>query len=110
MSNAFGTEFIVISDIVQILNPDIFKGGPWVHLATFTRGFKEYMAFKEFRGKKVFIELLDPKEPGLFKEIKEDSEWQDAFSFLRDSKLLEIGYRKELKLDSSLFDWPDVKV
>jgi hypothetical protein len=110
MSKAFGINFIVISDVVQLLDPNIFKGGPWVHLATFTRGFKEYMAFKKFRNKEVYVEVIDPKEPGLLKIIKDDNEWKDAIAFLTDSKLLEVGCRKELKLDSSLFDWSNVKV
>ena len=108
---AFGTDFIIVNDVVQLLDTKVFQNGPWLHLATVRRGVKEYMAFKKAgrtiaeglaaQGDPVFIEEIDPHVVGLNK-IKDDAEWEDVAGFLYHSKLLEFGLRKEMKIDSSL--------
>jgi len=92
---AFGTEFILISDVIQPL-PEIFTGGPWIHLATVKRGFREYVAFKKANSREVWVEIADPTEPGLFKKIEDDQEWIDIVSYLKATQLLEVGKRREL--------------
>lgn len=111
MSKAFGTEFVIVNDIVQLLDPEVFGGGPWLHLATVRRGMREYMAFKHVdnahdpqrnpHGAPVYIEIVDPHTIALNK-IEDDAEWYDVAKFLQDAKLLEMGIRKEMKLDTAL--------
>ena len=97
MTKAFGTNFVIVNDVVQKLNPKYFGGGNFIHLATVIRGFKEYMAYRVENTNQVYIEEIDPKDPKLFRKIQDDSEWQDLALFLRDAKLLEIGSRREIK-------------
>jgi hypothetical protein len=95
---SFGQDFILVNDVQQLLDPKIFKGGPWVHLATVRRGLKEYCAFRPLKGRRAFIEEVDPTEPGLFKQIEDDTEWKDLHSFLLDRGCLLIsGIGHELK-------------
>lgn len=95
---AFGTEFIVISDVIQQLDTKVFKGGPWTHLATIKRGFKEYMAFTKKGTTKVWVEEIDERDPNLLKVIEDENEWNDIIMFLQDAKILEVGMRKELHI------------
>ena len=46
----------------------------------------------------VFIEELDAKEPGLFKKIASESEFNDLRDFLKDKGLLSIGINREFKV------------
>ena len=98
MSDAFGTKFILMNDTQQVLNRKIFGGGPWLHIATVVRGFKEYMCFKHIPTDIVYIEELDSKEPGLFKKIESDSEFNDLKDFLMSNGLLTLGLDKEFKI------------
>jgi len=97
MSKAFGTEFTIVRDVIQLLDLKVFRGGPWIHLATVTRGLKEYMAFKHLKGSQVYVEEVDPTTPGLLKKIADENEWQDIVSFLTAARLLEVGNRREIK-------------
>ena len=97
MSKAFGTEFTIVRDVIQALDPKVFQGGPWIHLATITRGFKEYMAFKHKTSRNVWVEEVDSTTPGLLKKITDDNEWDDIISFLTAGRLLEVGNRREMK-------------
>lgn len=96
MSNAFGINFVIVNDTQQVLNPKIFLGGPWIHLATIVRGFKEYMAFSHKDTNEMYIEEADPKEPGLFKRINDDKEWADLYRFLEDAGILSINGPKNI--------------
>lgn len=98
---SFGTNFVIVNDVIQALDPKIFQGGPWTHLATVVRGLKEYMAFKHAVTGRVYIEQVDNKEPGLLKRIESEAEWYDIAQFLADAKLLEVGTRRELKINAS---------
>ena len=75
----------------------IFGGGPWLHLATVVRGFKEYICFKHVPTDAVYIEEVDPKEPTLFKKIQDDLEFNDLKDFLMSHGVLSIGINKEFK-------------
>lgn len=99
MINAFGTEFIVVNDIRQRLNPKIFGGGPWIHLATVIRGLKEYLCFKHDSPEGgTYIEEFD-SSIGRFKQIKDQNEWNDLYQFLwRKGLLLEICKDREVKV------------
>lgn len=98
MTNAFGTHFIVINDAQQILNPKIFSGGPWLHLVSFVRGFKEYICFKHVPTDQVYIESVDPTSPTLFQKIESNSEFEDAQDFLRHKGYLDFSVNKEFNV------------
>ena len=94
--NSFGTNFILVNDVRQELPPEIFKGGPWIHLATVKRGFNEYVCFThKYRHNKTFIEEIDIHHPGCFKCIEEDSLWEDLYHFLLDRGTLLVGDFKQ---------------
>lgn len=98
MSEAFGTNFILVNDTQQVLNPKVFQNGPWLHIASVVRGLKEYMCFKHIPTDAVYIEEVDPTEPTLFKKIKSENEFNDLQDFLRDKGLLSIGVNREFKV------------
>jgi hypothetical protein len=95
---AFSTKFILVNDIQQGLDPRIFGGGPWVHLATIVRGFKEYMCFKHSKTDKVYIEEILPSEKGLLKQIEDTNEFTDLQAFLNIHGILDLGINKEFKI------------
>lgn len=102
MKQAFGHDFVLVNDTRQFLNQQIFKGGPWVHLATVKRGLKEYCAFQRLGSRKVYIEEVDPRDPHLFRKIGDDTEWADLYRFLVDAGCLIIsGLGHELKGDKN---------
>jgi len=98
MSKSFGTKFILVSDVQQFLNPKIFGGGPWVHLATIVRGFKEYMCFKNTQDDKTYIEYVDPTHSTLLKRIDDDIEFAEIEEFLRQAGILKVDLTKEFKI------------
>jgi len=98
MSKSFGTKFILVNDIRQQLPPSIFKGGPWLHLATVVRGFKEYCCFQHIPSSKVYIEEIDSSSPSLFKQIKDENEFQDLRRFLEQKAILAFAKNKEIKV------------
>ena len=98
MAEAFGTKFVLVNDIQQPLPPAIFGNGPWLHIATCVRGFKEYCCFKHVPTDKVYIEEVDPSSPTLFKHIKDRNEWDDLYSFLQTRGILAFAAGKEIKI------------
>ena len=98
MSNSFGTKFIIVNDIQQPLPAKIFGGGPWLHIATCVRGFKEYCCFKHVPTDKIYIEEVDPSSPTLFKHIEDYSEWSDLYNFLQTKGILAFATGKEIKI------------
>lgn len=94
MNKVFGTKFIVVNDIVQPLNPKVFGGGKWIHLATVQRGLREYIAFKKEGDNHVYVEIIDPHELK-FQKIKDDNEWKDIVAFLTAAGLLGINNTQE---------------
>jgi len=98
MSDAFGTKFILVNDVIQPLPPKIFGGGPWLHIATVVRGFKEYCCFKHVPTDKVYIEEVDSSSPTLFKLIADKNEWKDLYGFLQQKGILAIVAGKEIKI------------
>tara|TARA_R110002126_G_scaffold9753_1_gene43521 strand:- start:406 stop:744 length:339 start_codon:yes stop_codon:yes gene_type:complete len=107
MNRAFGTDFIILNDVIQPLDTKVFQGGPWEHLATVGRGLRQYMAFRRSNhnpnhargldGYEVWIEIIDPHELALT-QIEDDTEWLDVANFLKHAKLLEIGVNTEFRI------------
>ena len=98
MAKAFGNKFIIVNDIQQQLPPQIFGGGPWLHLATVVRGFKEYCCFKHIPSDKVYIEEVDSSSTTLFKLIEDKNEWKDLYDFLQQRGILAMSKDKEIKI------------
>lgn len=95
----FSDRCILVNDAIQVLPPNVFQGGPWIHLATVVRGFKEYMAFRHSKnGHQVYIEEVDPTEPGLLKFISDENEFRDIEGFLHSCGILSVGGGKEFRL------------
>ena len=91
MSSAFGHNFVLVSKTRQLLPSPPFVGGPWVHMATVVRGFKEYCAFVHQPTNKLYIECVDPSDPNLFVSIQDDVEWADLYRFLLDQGAISTG-------------------
>jgi len=98
MTKAFGTKFIIVNDVQQIFPAKIFKGGPWLHIATVVRGLKEYCCFKHTPTDRVYLEEVDPTSPLLFKQISDHSEWNDLYLFLQERGVLAYITGKEIKV------------
>ena len=98
MANSFGTKFIIVNDIQQPLPTKIFGGGPWLHIVTVVRGFKEYCCIKHIPSDKVYIEQVDPTSPTLFTYIKDQNEWNDLRMFLEQRGILAYGTGREIKI------------
>lgn len=98
MSNTFGTKFIVVNDVIQPLPSEIFGGGPWLHIATIVRGFKEYCCIKHVPTDQFYIEEVDPSCPTVFKYISDRTEWEDLYGFLQQRGILAISKGKEIKI------------
>lgn len=83
--SAFGTKFILVSKVRQLL-PPIFRGPKKcriMHLGTAVRGFKEYIVYKFPKENEIYVEEMDASHPGLFKKIEDDSEWLDILNFFK---------------------------
>ena len=101
-------DFLIINDVQQYLNPRIFGGGPWVHLATVKTPIrniggqivpeKEYVCFKHKKNSKVYIEELDVTSPSIFKKIEDSNLWQDLCEFLTQKGILAFVTNKEYKI------------
>lgn len=101
-------DFMIINDVQQKLNPKIFGGGPWLHLATvktpprmLSTTFcpeKEYLCVKDLSNNKIYIEELDLNYPSLLKKIKDDSLFNDLAEFLTLKGILGIALNKEFKI------------
>ena len=98
MADTFGTKFIIVNDVQQQLPTKVFGGGPWLHIATVVRGFKEYCCIKHVPSDKVYIEQVDPTSPTLFTYIKDQNEWNDLRMFLEQRGILAYGTGKEMKI------------
>ena len=101
-------EFLIVNDVQQFLDPKIFGGGPWMHLATVTTPIRningqvlparEYMCFKHHKTNKLYIEEVDITSPVIFKKIKDNQLWKDLAQFLSEKGYLALVKNKEYKL------------
>ena len=103
-------DFLIVNDVQQYLDPKIFGGGPWMHLATIktpTRSFKnktypsqEFICFKHTPTDKVYIEEVDTSHKGVFKKIEDDELWKDLAQYLSSKGYLAFVGNKEYKIVS----------
>jgi hypothetical protein len=96
MGKAFGIDFVVVSDVRGRMDPFVFKGGPWVHLATVVRGFRTYLCVKHSKTQKVYVEEFD-EQTGTFHELP-DPEWKDLVEFLTRKGILSYAVGHEYKV------------
>jgi hypothetical protein len=74
--------FKLINATEFTLKSSVFAGGPWIHMATVMRRSREYCCIRHGVTGKVFLEIVNPQEPGLFQRITDDAEWADLYRFL----------------------------
>lgn len=101
-------DFLIINDVQQILPPEKFKGGPWIHLATVTtppRSYagktypaREFICFKHKINHKTYIEEVDLSSPGFIKRIDDDLLWKELAEFLTNKSVLASAAGKEFKI------------
>lgn len=83
--------FIIINDIRQIMDKKL-PHGPWIHHATIKRGFKEYIVFRHQGTGKVYLEEVEQQRATLvLKQIEDQNEWDDLYSFCLNAGLLLVA-------------------
>lgn len=87
-------DFILASSVQIDLPTNIFKGGPWKHLATVKRSFREFVCLLHTPTQKVYIEEISAT--GQFSEIEDDELWQDLLNFLFSKGI--IGFVKDKEI------------
>jgi hypothetical protein len=87
-------EFILKSDIRTALPIKVFRGGPWTHLATTTRGLKEYVCLLHDPTQKIYLEQISPT--GRFYAIEDDSLWEELLQFLFSKGI--VGFVKDREI------------
>jgi hypothetical protein len=101
-------EFLIVNDVMQVLPPAKFGGGPWIHLATVTvpprniggKGYpaREFICFKHQTKHKTYIEEVDLTSPGIIKRIQDDQLWKELAEFLTNKGILAAAAGKEYKI------------
>ena len=76
------------------LPPDMFMGGPWVHMATAKRSLSEYVALLHEPTGKIYLEQISAT--GHFHSIDDDKLWIDLLNFLVDKGVLGFDKDKEI--------------
>lgn len=80
--------FIIVNDIRQTMDLQL-PYGPWVHHATIKRGFKEYIVFRQKSSGKIYLEEVEQQRATLvLKQIEDQNEWNDLYSFCMNAGLL----------------------
>lgn len=92
-------DFKVASSARIQLPEDIFKGGPWMHLATITRGLREYVVLLKTPSltdneSKIYIEEISPT--GHFHYIEDEPLWKDLVYFATQKGLTSEVSGKEV--------------
>lgn len=83
--------FVIINDIRQAMDNKL-PHGPWIHHATIKRGFKEYIVFRHQRTGKVYLEEVEQQRATLvLKQIEDQNEWDDLYSFCLNAGLLLVA-------------------
>ena len=96
MSRSWGTNFVIISDVLQRLSPE-YPG--WEHWATIRRGLDEYVLFFHPDYVAPYIEKFERDTVTLvLSAIEDPSEREDIEGFCRAAGLLTRGRDTELKL------------
>ena len=92
-------EFKITSKVRVNLPKDIFKNGPWTHLATITRGLREYVVLLKRPSlldgeSKIYIEEITAT--GTFLHIEDEQLWKDLVFFATSKGLTSEVAGKEI--------------
>ena len=92
-------DFKVASSVRVQLPEHIFGGGPWTHLATITRGLREYVvllkqASLQDSEPKIYLEEISAT--GQFHHIDDESLWRDLVYFATQKGLTSEVAGKEV--------------
>lgn len=94
MSKSFGTDFIIVNDVLQPIPQITFKRPdgtfrPAMHHATIVRGFDEYILFSNPDEGKIWIEKVDRHRASFaLRQIEDDKEWAELVMFCQAAGLL----------------------
>jgi hypothetical protein len=97
MATQFGHTFQMINPARQPLLPRYF-GPTWEHLATFSRGMREYMCFLDTTTGQSYIEIVNRQASdvnSLFLHIDDENEWNDCYMWLIEQKILRLKLGEE---------------
>lgn len=92
-------DFKVASNVRVQLPQSVFGGGPWTHLATITRGLREYVVLLkqpslESPEPKIYLEEISAT--GQFHHIDDESLWRDLVYFATQKGLTSEVAGKEV--------------
>ena len=93
MTSNFG-DFKLASKNRVSLPQTVFGGGPWTHLATVNRGFREYVCLLHDPTQKIYIEEIFAT--GRIALIEDDSLWQELLQFLYSKGI--VGFVKDKEI------------
>ena len=95
MSTTIHGEFKLASSARINLPPNIFKNGPWTHLATVKRGMlREYVCLLHEPTQKIYLEEISVT--GQFHHIEEDSLWNELLQYLFSKGI--VGFTKDKEI------------
>tara|TARA_B100001059_G_C17387324_1_gene357351 strand:+ start:214 stop:519 length:306 start_codon:yes stop_codon:yes gene_type:complete len=92
-------DFKVASNVRIQLPQHTFGGGPWVHLATITRGLREYVVLlkqSSLQDSEPRIYLEEISATGQFHHIEDESLWRDLVYFATQKGLTSEVAGKEV--------------
>ena len=95
MATTVHGEFALASRARINLPENIFKNGPWTHLATVKRGMlREYVCLLHEPTQKIYLEEISAT--GQFHHIEEDELWTDLLNFLFSKGI--VGFTKDKEI------------
>ena len=96
--SAFGTNFVIVSDVVQII-PNLAMGNPperVIHHATIKRGLQEYVILASESSNQLYLNRVERNRATFaLEQIKDDEEYKDLIAFLTASGIFEMGGPKK---------------
>ena len=84
------------------MDPLIFKGGPWIHMALIGRSRPNqlpiyYLVFRHINNPQTYIEIIT--EQNSFEKIKDDKEWADVYRFAKENGIFNVGLNETFNLN-----------
>ena len=96
--SSFGTNFVIVSDIVQPV-PGLAIGNPperVIHHATIKRGLQEYVVLASESSNELYLNRVERNRATFSLEsIKDDEEYKDLVAFLTASGIFNMGAPKK---------------
>lgn len=92
-------DFILASSVRIDLPNHVFKGGPWTHLGTVKRSFREFVCLLHQPTQKIYIEEISAT--GQFHEITDDELWSDLINFFFSKGIIGFVKDKEIVVGSN---------